>query len=105
MLSIGFALLTGAILLGCILLQYWLLRAALRRHEQAIHRIETTYPRSHRATGTRFYCPSCRYYASSSFLVCALHPKGCSDDHQICADWRGIRPSTPVPQLPKTGQD
>ncbi|MBD2104593.1 hypothetical protein [Leptolyngbya sp. FACHB-261] len=100
MVSIGFALLTAAILLGCIVLQYWLLRVALRRHEHAISRIETSYPRLHRAAGTQFYCPSCRYYAGSTFLVCALYPKGWPEEQRLCADWRGLRPSTPVPQVP-----
>jgi hypothetical protein len=73
-------------------LQFWLIRKALKQHNQRLARVQSHYPRTRKAPGTHSYCSRCRYYANSSFLVCTPHPVGWPELEHQCQDFDSILP-------------
>ncbi len=45
-------------------------------------------------------CARCKYYATSSHLICALHPIGVANDVETCKDFEP-RYQIPIPRTPK----
>jgi hypothetical protein len=80
--------------LGCFYasLQFWLIRKALKQHNQRLQSVHAHYPRTRKAPGTHSYCSRCRYYANSSFLVCTPHPVGWPELEHQCHDFDSILP-------------